>query len=80
MYNIKLGQLVLVDWIDIATEAGWNDPTKVDFGRAHTVGYVSHIRGDGLVVSSGGMDGKLNGDPTIIPWACIETIAIVEFT
>jgi len=39
---------------------------------------VSHLRPNALVISSGGMDGKLDGDPTIIPWGNITEIIILE--
>lgn len=78
MYNVKVGQLVIVYWDDICTEAGWHDPAKIELGHANTVGFVSHIRPDALVISSGGMDGALNGDPTIIPWGNITQVYLLE--
>jgi hypothetical protein len=78
MFNIRRGQLVIVDWLDPTTEAGWNDPAKIQLGKAKTVGYVGHVRQAALVVVSGGMDGALNGDPTIIPWGNIQEITILE--
>ncbi len=78
MYNVKVGQLVVYRWKDPTASAYWTAPNKIQLADVKQVGYVAGIRKDSLEVMDGGADGKLNSDPSLIPWSLIYDLYILE--
>ncbi|KKK96544.1 hypothetical protein LCGC14_2661720 [marine sediment metagenome] len=78
MYNVKVGQLVIFKWVDPSTIGGWNDFKDADLGICQNVGYIAEIRPDSLVTCNGAVGRQLNSDPTIVPWALIYDITVLE--
>lgn len=85
MYNIKLGQLIEVEWIDPSVgDSGWvNSKTITDLPKmiCRSVGWVHLVNDDGVILTACYCLENEHRDLLFhqnLPWGCITQIWILK--
>ena len=75
---MRVGDLVIVHWLDAVGPGDLDAGETLDIGRAHTVGMVREITDEKLVVASEWFDDGTIRDATAIPLISVVEIEMVR--